>query len=84
MQFVTGIPDTVKQSGFSNADIKCIHEQTEKYREMREHQEHEGVPDVLRREIIEIATEAFQTGMVLGILEARRPELFILAEDIQR
>jgi len=75
MQSISGVPvDALKKSRFSDADIEYILEQTEKYRRRRERQEHEGVPENLRQEIIEIATGGFQTGMVVRIAKARITE----------
>jgi hypothetical protein len=74
MREISGVPiDQVKKVGFSDADIDYILEQTEKYRQKwrAETPMIRGTPHHLVEQIAEIATNSFQTGLVVGISKAR-------------
>jgi len=74
MRAFSAIPvDTLKRAGFSDVDVEYILDQTEKYHERWNvyAATFQGVPESLRREIVQIATNSFRAGMAAGIGKAR-------------
>jgi hypothetical protein len=74
MEEISGIAiDALKKLGFSDADLGYILEVAEKYRQRwRGHVAAQNLPDERRQEIVQIATNSFQTGMLLGFGKARK------------
>lgn len=73
MREISGVPaDTLKRAGFSEADVAYILEATGQYRERWAQQVPPTFNETVRGEVIQIATNSFQTGMVVAFAKARR------------
>jgi hypothetical protein len=58
--------------GFSDADIDFIFESCNRYRaRWSAHVATQSVPDSLKQDVLEIAVNSFQTGLVVAIAKAR-------------